>query len=63
MANMVVLLPETVSKYVNSFPKVFNVEYCWGCCLFVLANVRQYLEMGGVTGWHVTTIRRWHDLL
>ena len=32
-------------------------------CLFVLANVRQYLEMGGVTGWHVTTIRRWHDLL
>ena len=25
---------------------------------FFLANIRQCFEMGGFTGWHVTTMRR-----
>ena len=57
MANMIALLFETVSRP-GTVSKVFHVNCCGGSCLFFQPN-----EMGGLTGWHVTTMRRWHGLL
>ena len=63
LANMIVVLPYTVSRSEKQFLEGFQ---CWLLLglLFVcfLANVRQYFEMDWVTGWHVTTMRRWHGL-